>query len=94
MATRSQRIPGRGDQKQDNGTYKNQLRIKQTGVAEDFVMYIPIKVEFDDDTYVRYRIQMVGGEATMDLPPSTVEIDDITFNEFASVLCVADEESF
>ena len=81
-------------EKDATGAYKNVLRIRQSGVPETFRMYIPIKVEYDNDTFVRYRVQMVGGEAVMELPPSTAEIDNITFNEFLSVLCTSKEEGF
>ncbi len=81
-------------EQQADGTYKNQLRIKQSGVPESFMMFIPIKVTLDDGTMTRYRVQMSGGQAVMDLPSTSVEIDDVTFNEFESVLCEVDEESF
>lgn len=81
-------------QKQADGTYKNVLRVKQTGVPESFQMYVPIKVVLDDGTFARYRIVMKGAEATMDLPSSKSEIDELIFNDLASVLCETQKESF
>ncbi len=81
-------------EKQADGTYKNTIRIKQTGVPETFRMYIPIKVILDNGNSARFRIVMTGAEAVMDLPTTTSEIDDILFNDLASVLCEHSEESY
>jgi hypothetical protein len=80
--------------KQADGTYKNTMRIQQSGVPETFQMYVPIKVTLDDGTSKRYRIVMKGAEATMDLPSTTSEIDDLIFNDLASVLCDVRTESY
>ncbi len=77
-----------------DGTYQNTIRVRQSNVPDGFLMYVPIKVVLSDGTFERYRIKMIGAEATLDLPPSTVPIERIVFNEFASVLCAEREVGF
>ena len=77
-----------------DGTYANLFRIRQEGVDSTFRSYIPIKVVYEDGTWNRFRVQMVGEVATLKLPQSKTEIDEVVFNEFLSVLCKDDEESF
>lgn len=77
-----------------DGRYSNTIRVQQTNVPDGFQMYIPIHVILEDGTSTRYRIKMVGSEALMDLPQSDQPIARIVFNEFASVLCAAEERSF
>jgi hypothetical protein len=81
-------------EKQADGTYKNFVRVKQSGVPDSFQMYIPIKVVLDDGTFARYHIMMKGAEATMELPTTKSEIDELIFNDLASVLCETQKESF
>ena len=77
-----------------DGRYSNTIRVRQSNVPDGFQMYVPINVVLEDGTSARYRIKMVGAEATMDLPSTDRPIVRIVFNEFASVLCASSETEF
>ena len=81
-------------EEQADGTFVNKLRIRQKNVDPTFQMLVPIKLVFDDETFVRYRVNVTGEEMEIDLPPSKVEIDELVFNDLMSVLCEVTESSY
>ncbi|HRK03691.1 MAG TPA: M1 family aminopeptidase [Chlorobiota bacterium] len=81
-------------EKQQDGTWKVTMRVRQSGVPPSFFMIVPITVKFDDKPPVRFRINMTGEQAIMEMPPLPDEPDEIIFNDFRSVLCKVSTESF
>jgi hypothetical protein len=59
-------------------------------VPNGFKMYVPIKVDFDDDTFYMHRVLMEGNTITFEIGPFEEEPEDVIFNPFTSVLCNVD----
>jgi hypothetical protein len=76
------------------GKYRVTCRITQEDVPENFKMYIPIKIIFDDERYARLRIEMKTKEKIFTLPLLPEEPEDIIFNDLHAVLCEVDYEDW
>lgn len=81
-------------EKQQDGTWKVTLRVRQSGVPPTFFMIIPVTVQLDNKQVLRLRINMTGAEAVIEMPPLQNEPDEIILNEFRSVLCKVSTEKF
>lgn len=76
--------------KDEEGYYNTKCRVEQQGVSDDFQMYIPLKVVFEDDRVARVRILAKGPVTEIELPMAD-EPKEILFNDLESVLCEWDE---
>ena len=80
--------PGQG------GHYTLQLRVRQEDVPEHFVMPVPVKIGFADETmyaYVRIKVTGPVTEAALDLPAEPTRVE---FNPLESVLADVKEETW
>jgi len=76
------------------GHYTLQLRIRQEDVPEHFVMPVPVKIGFADETmyaYVRIKVTGPVTEAALDLPAEPTRVE---FNPLESVLADVKEEEW
>lgn len=81
-------------EKADDGKYLLTCRVIQENVPENFKMYIVVKLVNDDDSFVRFRMEMSTKEKIFTLPVLAKEPDEIIFNDLGSVLCEVDYESW
>lgn len=81
-------------EKQDDGSYKVTMRVKQENAPEGFQMPIPLQIDFGDNRIVRLRIMVSKPQEDIVLPLLPLEPEEITFNVFSSVLCEAEEGSW
>lgn len=51
----------------EDDRYIVKCRLTQKDVPDDFKMFVPIKVEFDDDTFYMQRVLMSGKQITFDI---------------------------
>jgi len=76
------------------GHYTLQLRVRQEDVPEHFVMPVPVKIGFADETmyaYVRIKVTGPVTEAALDLPAEPTRVE---FNPLESVLADVKEEEW
>lgn len=78
-------VPQLGDK------YRVSCRIDDTEAPSDFKMVVPLKIDFDANTFVRLRVMVVGPHAEFDLPLIPMKPQKINFNDLNSVLCEVDE---
>ena len=74
----------------NDGKYIVTCRVEQEDVRDDFKMYVPIKIVFDDESFARLRVEISGRQKVFDLPPLPSIPDEIIFNDLESVLCKVD----
>ncbi|HZL85675.1 MAG TPA: M1 family aminopeptidase [Candidatus Krumholzibacteria bacterium] len=74
-------------EKLESGNWLVHCRVRQTGVPEDFQMYVPIRIDFDNDRYVRFRVFLKGPLSEFDLPELPEKPKAVVFHDFESVLC-------
>jgi hypothetical protein len=86
VATKSTQTP--------EGKYQIRMRVKQENVPSTFKMFVPIAIYGKDDKVVRLRTFITNEVSEFDLPLIPFEPDKIKFNEFESVLCDYEEESW
>ena len=70
-----------------DGQYRVTCRVLQEGVAPDFTMPIPIKIQFPGDRVARTRIVATGPVTEVELPLLPMKPEEIIFNDLHSVLC-------
>jgi hypothetical protein len=80
--------------KQPDGKYKVKLRVKQENVPANFLMYVPVKIDFGDDKFARLRVKVTGEKSEIDLPTMPLEPKEIIFNDLESVLCEVESEKW
>ena len=76
------------------GHYTLQLRVRQEDVPEHFVMPVPVKIGFADETmyaYVRIKVTGPVTEVALDLPAEPTRVE---FNPLESVLADVKEEEW
>lgn len=76
------------------GKYKIRMRVKQENVPPTFKMFVPIGIYGKDGQVARVRTFITNEVCEFDLPLIPFEPDKIQFNEFESVLCDYDDESW
>lgn len=76
------------------GQWKVTLRIKQEDVADNFQMYVPIKIADANGKHSRMRLLVKGASSEVVLPHFSFEPDEVTFNDLQSVLCISKSEKF
>jgi len=81
-------------EKQQDGKYLVRCRVRQEDVAEDFKMYMNLKVDFGDERYAYLRIFIEGPETDIVLPLMPFKPNKFEFNALESVLCKVEEEKW
>ncbi len=76
------------------GKYKIRMRVKQENVPPTFKMFVPIGIYGKDGQVARVRTFITNEVCEFDLPLIPFEPDKIKFNEFESVLCDYNDESW
>ena len=68
-----------------NGQYLLHIRVRQEHVPDDFLMPVPLRIDFADSTqaFVRVNVKGTGAEGTLHLPGEPVRVE---LNPFESVL--------
>lgn len=67
--------------------YVVHCRVLQSGVPDDFQMYIPLEIKLKGGYLVRYRTLIKGPVCEFDLPLLPYKPEKIEFNYLESVLC-------
>lgn len=71
----------------DNGKYSIRIKVKPFNVPDNFKVYMPIQINFDDDKFVKMKLLLNGKENIIQLPLLPLEPEEIIFNDMNSVLC-------
>lgn len=69
------------------GKWRMRVRVRQSGVPEDFRMPVPIAVDLGENRFARLRIDVRGPVTEVDLPLLPSEPKGLRFNELEGVLC-------
>jgi len=70
-----------------DGKYVVTCGVRQTNVADDFQMYLPIRIVFTDGTMARVRVLVKGPYSEFDLPVLPKKPKEVILNDLESVLC-------
>jgi hypothetical protein len=70
-----------------DGSYKIRCRVKTLNVSDDFQMPVPILVDFGNDNYYRFRVDINAPVSEFESPSFPKEPRDVQFNDLHSVLC-------
>ncbi len=76
------------------GKYRVTLRVRQEEVSPDFMMYVPMQIDFGENRQARVRVLVKGPLTELELPLMPLKPRNIEFNPFQSVLCRQDKEDF
>jgi aminopeptidase N len=73
--------------RQADGTFTANCKVTTKDVADDFKMYLPIEIVFDDDRRVYARILIDQPEMQFPIEGIVERPDKLRLNPFESVLC-------
>jgi hypothetical protein len=62
------------------------LRVDQERVPPEFLMYVPVALELDNNTTVRVRVKVTGARSDIQLPPVPARPRRVQFNDLEGVL--------
>jgi hypothetical protein len=68
------------------GKYVLRLRVRQEGVPDDFLAYVPVAIELGKDQVVRVRIKVTGPVSEVELPLLPSKPKSVKFNDLDGVL--------
>lgn len=71
----------------EGGKWRVRLRVRQSGVPDDFTMPVPVSVDLGNNRFARLRVTVRGPVSEIDLPLMPFEPKDVRFNELDGVLC-------
>jgi hypothetical protein len=71
----------------EGGKWRVQLRVRQSGVPDEFLMRVPISVDLGNSRFARLRVDVRGAVSEIDLPLMPAEPKDVRFSELDGVLC-------
>jgi len=74
--------------------YRLTLRVRQSEVPDDFLMVVPVSVDFGAEGSATVRVMVRGPETMLDLPILPRKPDAVRFNDFESVLAQVREEGW
>ena len=77
-----------------DGKYRVILKVRQEEVSPDFMMYVPLLIDFGENGQARLRVLIKGPLTELELPPLPLKPKNIEFNPYQSVLCRQDREDF
>lgn len=83
----------RVDQKQKD-EYVVTCKVQTKGVDDDFKMYVPLLIQFDEQQFARVRYPIQGKSTTFELPVLPMKPEKIYFNDLESVLCTVEYTDF
>jgi hypothetical protein len=86
------RVASRTDEA--DGKFQVRLRVKQEQVPDDFLMYVPVAVEFDNKQVMRFRVKVTGSSSEIPLPPFPARPKSIKFNDMSGVLAEVKNEGW
>ena len=69
-----------------DGKFTLQLRVRQAGVPDDFVAYMPVAIELGKDQVARIRMKVTGPVTDMELPLLPAKPKSVKFNDLDGVL--------
>jgi hypothetical protein len=69
-----------------DGTYVLRLQVRQDGVPDDFVAYMPVAIELGKDQVARIRMKVTGPVTEMELPGLPAKPKSVKFNDLDGVL--------
>ncbi len=69
-----------------DGTYVLRLRVRQEGVPDDFVAYMPVAIEMGKNEVVRIRMKVTGPVSDMEFPLLPAKPRSVKFNDLDGVL--------
>lgn len=72
--------------------YQVTVKVKQENVSPDFKMQVPVVVVYKTEGYSIFRIWVDKPEVEVKLPPVPMEVKEIVFNPFESVLAEVEEK--
>ncbi len=72
--------------------YQVTVKVKQENVSPDFKMQVPVVVVYKPEGYSIFRIWVDKPEVEVKLPPVPMEVKEIVFNPFESVLAEVEEK--
>jgi len=70
----------------ESGKYRVKLRVLQENVPDDFLMYVPVAVDFGGGRVARLRVKVQGPRTELELPLLPAEPKAVTFNDLHGVL--------
>ncbi|MDO9067349.1 MAG: M1 family aminopeptidase [Deltaproteobacteria bacterium] len=76
------------------GKYRVTLKVRQEGVSPDFMMYVPLLVDFGENRQARLRVLIKGPLTELELPLMPLPPKNIELNPYQSVLCQQNREDF
>lgn len=82
----------RGEEVADG--YRLTLRVRQSGVPDDFRAIVPVTVGFGAEGAATMKVLIEGPETVVELPLLPREPVEIVFNDFMSVLADVDDENW
>ena len=71
--------------------YEVTLKVRQENVSPDFKMQVPVVVVYKQEGYSVFRVWVDKPEVEVKLPPVPMEVKEIVFNPFESVLAEVEE---
>jgi len=72
--------------------YQVTVKVRQEKVAPDFKMQVPVVVVYKQEGYSIFRVWVDKPEVEVKLPPVSMEVKEIVFNPFESVLAEVEEK--
>ncbi|MFC2131889.1 M1 family aminopeptidase [Bacteroidota bacterium] len=81
-------------EKTPEGKFKITGRIKQEGVPDNFIMSIPAKIDFGEDSFTIMRLNVTKPYLEFEFPLLPMEPEEIELNILESVLCEIEYDDF
>jgi hypothetical protein len=78
------RVAWQSEQAGDN--WQVRLRVDQERVPADFLMYVPVLLELENNVSVRVRVKVTGAHSDIQLPPVPARPKRVKFNDLEGVL--------
>lgn len=69
-----------------DGKYLVKLRVRQEGVPDTFLAYLPVAIELGKDQVIRVRMKVTGPVSELELPPLPSKPKSVKFNDLDGVL--------
>ncbi len=70
----------------DEGQFRVKLRVLQENVPDDFLMYVPVTIDFGDNKVARVRVKVQGPRTEVELPLMPAKPKEVRFNDLHGVL--------
>jgi hypothetical protein len=78
----------------ENGKFRIRLHVETDNVPDDFMMYVPVAIDFGDNKVARVRVKVQGTKADIDLPLVPAQPKAVRFNDLDGVLAEVKEVRF